>query len=59
MDTPVEKGLTLSFDQCPKTDDENEAMNNAPYVSAVGGLMYAILSIRPDICFTVGLVSHY
>ena len=23
VDTPVEKGLTLSLDQCPKTDKEN------------------------------------
>ena len=28
MDTPVEKGLTLSLDQCPTTDKEKERMSN-------------------------------
>ena len=59
VDTPVEKGLTLSLDQCPKTDKEKEAMSNVPYASAVGSLTYAMLCTRPDICFVVGLVSRY
>ena len=59
VDTPVEKGLTLSLDQCPKTDKEKERMSNVPYASAVGSLMYAMLCTRPDICFAVGLVSRY
>ena len=59
VDTPVEKGLTLSIDQCPKTDKEKERMSNVPYASAIGSLMYAMLCTRPDICFAVGLVSRY
>jgi len=59
MDTPVEKSLTLSLDQCPKTDKEKERMSSVPYASAVGSLMYAMLCTRPNICFTVGLVSSY
>ena len=59
VDTPVKKGLTLSLDQCPKTDKEKERMSNVPYASAVGSLMYAILCTRPKICFAVGLVSYY
>ena len=59
VDTPVEKGLTLSPDQCPKTDKEKERMNNVLYASAVGSLMYAMFCTRLDICFAVGLVSHY
>ena len=59
IDTPIGKGLTLSPDQCPKTDKEKEAMSNVPYASAVGSLMYAMLCIRPDICFAIGLVSRY
>ena len=51
VDTPVEKGLTLSLDQCPKTDKEKERMSNVPYVSAVGSLMYAMLRTRPDMLF--------
>ena len=59
MDTPVEKGLTLSLDQCPKTGKEKERMNNVPYASAVGSMMSAMLCIQLDICFAVGLVSRY
>ena len=59
VDTPVEKGLTLSLDQCPKIDKEKEAMSSVPYASAVGSLMYAILCTQPDICFAVDLVSCY
>jgi len=40
VDTPVEKGLTLNLDQCPKIDNEKEAMNNVPYASAMGSLKY-------------------
>jgi len=34
-------------------------MKDVPYASAVVSLMYAMLCRRPDICFTVGLVSRY
>ena len=34
-------------------------MKDVPYASAVGSLMYAMLYTWPDICFAVGLVSHY
>jgi len=59
MDTPVEKGLTLSLDQCPKTYKEKERMSNVPYTSAIGSLMYVMLCTRPDICYAIGLVSRY
>ena len=57
--TPVEKGLTLNVDQCLKTDKEKETVSNVPYASVVENLMYATLCARMDICFVVGLVSHY
>jgi len=59
MDTSVEKGMTLSLDQCPKTDKEKESASNVSYASVVGSLMYAMLCTCPDICFEVGLVSRY
>ena len=30
-----------------------------PYASAVGILMYVMLCTRPDICYSVGMVSRY
>ena len=59
VDTPVENDLTLSLDQCPKTDKEKEEISNVPYASTVGNSMYAMLCTWPDICFAVGLVSRY
>ena len=44
---------------CPDTLREKEQMKRVPYASVVGSLMYAILCTRPDICFTVGMVSRY
>ena len=59
MDTLVDKSLSLSRDMCPKTPDEKEKMFKVSYVSAVDSLMYTMMCTRPDICYTVGLVSRY
>ncbi|KAL0533292.1 hypothetical protein IC582_030105 [Cucumis melo] len=56
---PYRYGIHLSKEQCPKTPQEVEDMSNIPYASAVGSLMYAMLCIRPDICYSVGIVSRY
>ena len=34
-------------------------MQAVPYASIVGGLLYAMLCIRLDIFFAVGMVSKY
>ena len=34
-------------------------MKPAPYASVVGSLMYVMLCTRPDICYSVGMVSRY
>jgi hypothetical protein len=59
VDTPIEKGYTLSLDNCPKSDEEKIKMARVPYANAVGSLMYAMMCTRPDICFAVGMVSRY
>ncbi|TYK09668.1 gag/pol protein [Cucumis melo var. makuwa] len=52
-------GIHLSKEQCPKTPQEVEDMSNIPYASAIGSLMYAMLCTRPDIFYSVGIVSRY
>ncbi|TYK21783.1 gag/pol protein [Cucumis melo var. makuwa] len=47
------------LEQCPKTPQEVDDMSNIPYASAVGGLMDAMLCTRPNICYSVGIVSRY
>ncbi|TYJ96575.1 gag/pol protein [Cucumis melo var. makuwa] len=52
-------GIHLSKEQCPKTPQEVEDMSNIPYAYVVRSLMYAMLCTRPDICYSVGIVSRY
>ena len=59
IDTPMEKGCTLSLDQCPKNDEEKNQMSKVPYAFAIGSLMYTILCTRLDICFAIGMLSRY
>ena len=40
------------------TAEEKEYMKIIPYASAVGNLMYVMLCTRPDICYSVGIVSR-
>ena len=56
---PFRHGIHFSKEQSPKTPEEKELMSKKPYASAVGSLMYATLSTRPDICYAVGVVSRY
>ncbi|TYK03644.1 gag/pol protein [Cucumis melo var. makuwa] len=55
---PYRYGIHLSKEQCPKTPQEVEDMSNIPYASAVGSLMYVMLCTRPNICYSVGIVSR-
>ena len=40
------------------TAEEKEYMKTVPYASAVGSLMYVMLCTRPDICYSIGIVSR-
>ena len=57
--TPFRYRINLSQDQCPMTAKEKEYMKTVPYASTVGSLMYVMLCTRPDICYSVGIVSRY
>ena len=56
---PIQKGDKFSQAQCPKNDLEKERMNNVPYASAVGSLMYAQVCTHPDLAFATGVFSKY
>ncbi|TYK01650.1 gag/pol protein [Cucumis melo var. makuwa] len=56
---PYKYGIQLSNAQCPKTPQEVDDMRSIPCAPAVGSLMYAMLGIRPDICYSVRMVSRY
>jgi len=45
--------------QCPKNELEWKQMENIPYASIVGSLIYAQTCTRPDISFVVGMLGRY
>jgi hypothetical protein len=56
---PVVKGDKFSNDQCPKNEVEQAEMNDRPFASALGSLMYAQVCTRPDIAYVVGVLGRY
>jgi hypothetical protein len=56
---PVQKCDPLSVTQCPATEKEKSAMSNIPYASAIGSIMYAMLSTRPDVALDLSLTSRF
>ena len=55
----VVKGDKLGKSQCPSSYFERKSMENIPYASVVGSLMYAQVCTRPDIAFIVGVLGRY
>ena len=58
-DTLVAKGDKFSLSQCPKNNFETQEMQQIPYASAIGSLMYAQVCTRPDIAYIVGILGGY
>ncbi|KAF2308803.1 hypothetical protein GH714_019903 [Hevea brasiliensis] len=56
---PFAAYFKLSANMSLKTDEEMEHMSSIPYLSAVGGIMYAIVCTRPNIAHVVGVMSRY
>nr|GFD35320.1 putative Gag-Pol polyprotein [Tanacetum cinerariifolium] len=45
--------------QCAKSKDDKARMQNVPYASAVGSIMYALRCTRPDVAFTQNITSRF
>ena len=56
---PIGNGIKLSKKDCVTTPEERERMSRIPYASAVGSIMYAMLCTRPDVAYSLGVVSRY
>ena len=52
-------GIPLSDDQRPKTLKEDNMMRQVLYASVVRSPMHAILCTRPNICYSIGMISRY
>jgi len=56
---PIQKGDKFSLMQCPKNDLEWKQMEDIPYASVVGSLIYAQISTRPYISLAVGMLGRH
>ena len=52
-------GIHLSKTQCPTTTDEREHMSKVSYASAIGSIMYAMISTCPDVSYALSVTSRY
>ena len=56
---PLPPGLILDHNMAPKTDSEKKAMDNKPYRSILGSVMWGQLATRPDLSFSVSLLARF
>ncbi|GKB55785.1 retrotransposon protein, putative, ty1-copia subclass [Tanacetum coccineum] len=54
---PMQEKLRLSKSQGASTPAELKRMQNVPYASAVGSIMYAVRCTRPDVVFAQNITS--
>jgi len=55
---PMSPGTFLSKTQSPVTTDEQKRMDEIPYASTIGSIMYAMICTRPDISFALSATSR-
>ena len=56
---PMSHGIYLSKDMCSKTDVGVHNMQNVPYASAVGSIMYDMMCTRPDVSYALSVTSKF
>lgn len=56
---PLASHFKLSTNQCPIIYKEKEEMKTTPYALVVVSLMYAIVCIKSDLAYAIGMVSCF
>ncbi|GKC60081.1 retrotransposon protein, putative, ty1-copia subclass [Tanacetum coccineum] len=56
---PMQERLDLNKTQGASTPEEVKRMQNVPYASAVGSIMYAVRCTRPDVVFAQNITSRF
>ncbi|GKA55478.1 hypothetical protein Tco_0754427 [Tanacetum coccineum] len=56
---PMQEKLKFSKSQGASTPSEIRRMQNIPYASAVGSIMYAVSCTRPDVAFAQNITSRF
>nr|GEV62029.1 hypothetical protein [Tanacetum cinerariifolium] len=57
--TPMQEKLKLSKSQGASTPAEKQRMQNIPYASAIGSIMYDVKCTRPDVAFAQNITSRF
>jgi transposase InsO family protein len=57
--TPLPIGINLDSNSSPKTDSERKVMDDKPYRSVLGSVMWGQLATRPDLSFPVSLLARF
>jgi len=55
----MDPAIHLTSNQLPKSTTEIACMTKIPYQEAIGILIYAALGTRPDIAYTVQVLSKF
>ena len=58
-DTLIAKGDKFNLLQCLKNEIKKKEMENIPYASVVGSIMYAQVCTHPNITYIVGMPGRY
>ncbi|XP_042028346.1 secreted RxLR effector protein 161-like [Salvia splendens] len=57
--TPLSQSFKLSKSQAPKSKHESLEMDQIPYASVVGSIMYIMICTRPDLSHALSVTSKY
>ncbi|GJZ41624.1 hypothetical protein Tco_0588510 [Tanacetum coccineum] len=55
----MQERLDLNKSQGASTPEEVKRMQNVPYASAIGSIMYAVRCTRPDVAFAQNITSRF
>ena len=52
-------GISLFKKDCPTTPEERERKSKVSYASVMGSIMYAMICIRPDVAYSLRVMSRF
>lgn len=56
---PLASHHILDKSQCPRSESEIAKMSDRPYANVIGSIMYAMISSRPDLSYSISLLSRF